>query len=160
MYLRASIALLALPGAVAGSIPALLVYMDERRNGGWLSGLVLVGLGLVLLVWCVRDFLVSGRGTLAPWDPPKQLVIVGLYQFVRNPMYIAVLTLVVGWSLAVGSRWLAWYAALLAIAFHLRVICREEPWLRRQFGSEWNAYSTSVGRWFPRFNPRSGGKRT
>lgn len=160
MYLRALIAFLALPGVVAGLVPALLASVDGGRHGGWTFGFVFMGLGLVLLLWCVRDFLVSGRGTLAPWDPPKQLVVVGLYRFVRNPMYIAVLTLVVGWSFAAGSRLVAWYGTLLAVAFHLRVICHEEPWLRRQFGTEWSAYSASVSRWLPRFSPWSYDKRT
>jgi protein-S-isoprenylcysteine O-methyltransferase Ste14 len=155
MYLRALIAFLALPGVVAGLVPALLAYLDAGRTGGWSFGFVLLGLGLVLLLWCVRDFFVSGKGTLAPWDPPKHLVVVGLYRFVRNPMYIAVLTLIDGWSLAAGSRWIAWYGVLLAIAFHLRVILHEEPWLRRQFGAEWAAYSASVARWLPRLRPWS-----
>src|SRR5438093_13787919 len=122
MYIRALIAFLTLPGVFAGLIPAWLVSTDANRVGGWAFGFVIVGLGLCLLLWCVRDFVVSGRGTLAPWDPPKHLVVVGLYRFVRNPMYIAVLLLLLGWSLAVGSRLLAGYAALLAIAFHLRVV--------------------------------------
>jgi protein-S-isoprenylcysteine O-methyltransferase Ste14 len=84
----------------------------------------------------VRDFFVAGRGTLAPWDPPRHLVVVGLYRFVRNPMYVSVLTVVVGWWLATGSRLLAGYAVVLAIGFHLRVLYHEEPWLRRQFGEE------------------------
>ena len=151
---------LVLPGVVAGLVPALLAYMDAGRNGGWAFGFVLLGLGLVLLLWCVRDLLVSGRGTLAPWDPPKRLVVVGFYRFVRNPMYIAVVTLVVGWSLAAGSRLLACYGALLAIGFHLRVICHEEPRLRRQFGAEWAAYSVSVARWLPRLSPWSYDKCT
>jgi len=154
MYLRALLAFLALPGVVAGLVPMLLAHLDAGRKGGCAFGFVLMGVGLVLLLWCVRDFLVSGRGTLAPWDPPKRLVVVGLYRFVRNPMYLAVLTLVAGWGLATGSRLLAGYGAVLAVGFHLRIVCYEEPWLRRQFGAEWTAYSASVSRWLPRFTPR------
>ena len=65
-------------------------------------------------------------------------------------MYLAVLTVVAGWSLFAGSRLLAWYAGALAIGFHLRVLLYEEPWLEKQFGTEWTAYSASVPRWFPR----------
>jgi protein-S-isoprenylcysteine O-methyltransferase Ste14 len=107
-------------------------------------------IGFLLLLWCVRDFYVSGKGTLAPWDPPKRLVVVGLYRFVRNPMYVAVLTVVAGWSLAFGSRWLGLYLGILAVAFHLRVLFYEEPWLSRQFGADWVAYSKAVPRWLPR----------
>ena len=64
-----------------------------------------------MLLWCVRDFYVSGRGTLAPLDPPKRVVIVGLYRFVRNPMYVAVLTILVGWALLYGSWLLAVHAS-------------------------------------------------
>lgn len=155
MYLRALFAFVALPGMVAGLVPALLVSADVHRGGGSAIGFVFMVLGLVLLLACVRDFFISGRGTLAPWDPPKHLVVVGLYRFVRNPMYVGVLTLLVGWWLASGSRWLAWYAALWAVIFHLRVIYHEEPWLRRQFGAEWEAYSASVHRWLPRLRPWS-----
>jgi protein-S-isoprenylcysteine O-methyltransferase Ste14 len=113
-------------------------------------GIALLVAGLFLLLWCVRDFYVSGKGTLAPWDPPKRLVIVGLYGFVRNPMYLAVLTIVAGWSLTFASLALAVYLLLLAAAFHLRILLHEEPWLRQQFGVEWERYSKSVPRWIPR----------
>jgi len=153
MFLRALIAFLALPGVVAGLIPALLVSVDAGRRDGWVFGFVFVGIGFVLLLWCVRDFFKAGRGTLAPWDPPKYLVVVGLYRFVRNPMYVAVVTLVAGWSLVAGSRLLVWYGVLLAVGFHLRVIFYEEAWLRHQFGEEWTRYSASVSRWLPRISP-------
>jgi protein-S-isoprenylcysteine O-methyltransferase Ste14 len=160
MYLRALIAFLALPGVVAGLVPALLAYLDAGRIGGSAFGFVLLGIGFLLLLWCVRDFFVAGRGTLAPWDPPKHLVVVGLYRFVRNPMYIAVVTIVIGWSVASGSRLQIWYGVLLAFGFHLRVIYHEEPWLSRQFGDEWADYATSVARWLPRLRPWSCDERT
>jgi protein-S-isoprenylcysteine O-methyltransferase Ste14 len=149
MFIRALFVFLALPGIVAGLLPALIVASEAQRSSGSGFGWVLIGMGLFLLLWCVRDFFVSGRGTLAPWDPPRHLVVVGLYRFVRNPMYIAVLTLVLGWSVAAGSLLLAGYAAVLAVAFHLRVIFYEEPCLLRLFGIEWTAYSKSVPRWLP-----------
>jgi protein-S-isoprenylcysteine O-methyltransferase Ste14 len=153
MYLRALFAFIALPGMVAGLIPALLVSADDHRGGGTAFGFVFMVPGLLLLLTCVRDFFVSGRGTLAPWDPPKHLVVVGLYRFVRNPMYVCVLTLLAGWWLVSGSRWIAWYGAAWAVIFHLRVVYHEERWLQRQFGTEWAAYSASVRRWLPRLHP-------
>ena len=104
----------------------------------------------------MRDFFVSGRGTLAPWDPPAQLVIAGLYRYVRNPMYLAVLLIVAGWSLLYGSLSLAGYALVLVVGFHLRVILHEEPWLRKNFGPEWVSYSAAVPRWLPRLHKKSG----
>jgi protein-S-isoprenylcysteine O-methyltransferase Ste14 len=148
-YLRAVIAFLSLPGVFAGLVPAWLVSLDAHRYHGSPIGFVLVGLGLFLLLWCVKDFFCSGRGTLAPWDPLGRLVVVGLYRFVRNPMYLAVVTLLLGWGLAAGSRLLIGYAGVLAIAFHLRVVYFEEPWLRRTFGDQWTVYSAAVRRWLP-----------
>ena len=73
MVARALIAFLALPGVVTGLVPALLIGSDSRRSGGGAYGFVVPGLGLFCLLWCVRDFFVANSGTLAPWDPPKQL---------------------------------------------------------------------------------------
>jgi protein-S-isoprenylcysteine O-methyltransferase Ste14 len=149
MFLRALLAFLALPTVVAGVVPFLIVGRNTHLAKGAPVGIVLVIVGLFLLLWCVRDFYVSGKGTLAPWDPPKHLVRVGLYRLVRNPMYVAVLTLVSGWALMFGSGAIAIYLLILAVGFHLRVLFYEEPWLERQFGQDWEAYSKSVSRWLP-----------
>lgn len=158
MFLRAFSAFVALPGTVAGLVPALLLAVDGARGEGHASGRGLAGVGLAALVWCAADFLRSGGGTLAPWDPPRRLVITGLYRFVRNPMYLAVLAVVAGWGLAAGARLLLWYAAALWAGFHLRVVLHEEPAQRRRFGAEWEAYRGSVSRWWPKPAPaaRSG----
>lgn len=145
---RALFAFLALPGIFAGAIPALIVQAQAQRHGGFKIGYVLTVIGLALLIWCVRDFFVSGRGTLAPWDPPKRLVVVGLYRFTRNPMYVAITLFLCGWILAVGSTGLAIYTAILVVGFHLRVVFYEEPRMEKQFGDEWKTYSASVPRWF------------
>ncbi len=73
---------------------------DPPRHLVTPRGVPLLGLGTVLLLWCVRDFYVAGRGTLAPWDPPRHLVTVGLYRVSRNPMYLAVLLVLTGWAIA------------------------------------------------------------
>ncbi len=150
MFVRALFAFLVQPGIVAGLIPGLIVLADAHRHSSFAPGFALLLAGLVLLLWCVRDFYIAGRGTLAPWAPPQHLVVVGLYRYARNPMYVAVLMIVLGWSLAFTSAPLAFYALVLALAFHLRVVLHEEPWLRRQFGADWNAYATAVPRWLPR----------
>jgi len=138
-----------LPGTVAGLIPAWIVSSDRSRGHGSSLGSVPIAIGVVMLLWCVRDFYVSGKGTLAPWDPPKRVVIVGLYRFTRNPMYVGILFLLGGWSLLAASPWLAGYAVFLAIAFHLRVLLYEEPVLKKQFGEEWAGYAATVPRWWP-----------
>jgi len=152
-FASALAAFLALPAMVAGLMPWLIARGDPWAGAGpeavrWL-GLLLAGVGLAVLLRCVRDFFVAGRGTLAPWDPPRQLVAVGLYRWVRNPMYVGVLTLVLGFAAAGRSPWLAAYAAVLAIAFHLRVRFFEEPWLARTFPEAWPAYAAAVPRWWP-----------
>jgi protein-S-isoprenylcysteine O-methyltransferase Ste14 len=149
MFFRALVAFLALPAVVGGLVPWLLLPNDRWRAAGTALGWPILLFGLVVLLWRVRDFYVIGKGTLAPWDPPKKLVIVGLYRFTRNPMYVGVLGCVLGWSLIAGSPLLLGYVGLLAAAFHLRVIFYEEPTLARQFGRDWTQYRAAVNRWLP-----------
>ena len=150
MFLRALFAFLVLPGVFAGLIPAWIVSSDARRGDGSPIGLVPMAVGCVLLLWCVRDFYVAGKGTLAPWDPPKRLVVVGLYRFVRNPMYVSVIVLLIAWIVIARSPALSNYTVIVAIAFHLRVVLYEEPHLAKLFGADWLAYKASVPRWLPR----------
>ncbi len=101
-----------------------------------------------MLVWCVWDFYIRGRGTLAPWDPPQALVRDGIYKYSRNPMYVGVLAIVVGWAIGFRSSTLAFYAVCLAAAFHLRIVFAEEPLLARTHGAAWVEYRDRVPRWF------------
>ena len=144
LFWRAVVAFLSLPGVVAFVVPWLL-----RPRGAALheAGLLPLGAGLVLLLWCVRDFYVAGRGSLAPWAPPERLVTVGLYRVSRNPMYLAVLLILVGWAATFGARALWLYAGLVAVTFQLRVVYGEEPWLARRHGGAWTAYRARVPRW-------------
>ena len=150
LFLRALLAFLALPTIVAGLVPWLILRNDYSRTAGTPLGWVVLLFGASVLLWCVRDFYVIGKGTLAPWDPPKKLVMVGLYRFVRNPMYVGVVGFVLGLSLIAGSWRMALYAAVLAVGFHLRVIFYEEPALARLFGIEWHVYRANVHRWWPK----------
>lgn len=153
MFLRALAAFLALPGMVAGAIPVIIITFDPWRTGGVQIGYLALGLGLLILLWCVRDFYVSGKGTLAPWSPPKKLVVVGLYRFLRNPMYIGVLLILLGWCTISGSPISVVYLLVVSTMFHRRVTRNEEPWLQRKFGEDWAAYSAGVHRWLPRSRP-------
>ena len=114
-------------------------------------GLPLIAVGGWLLVDSIfLRFAHEGQGTLAPVDPPRAVVRGGAFRFVRNPMYIAVVTIIVGEALLFRSwRLLLWAAALFA-AFHLFVIGYEEPTLGRQFGESYEIYRRNVGRWLPR----------
>lgn len=153
LRLRALLAFLALPGVVAFAVPLLIASGGASGQSLFLPGVLVVVTGIVILLWCVRDFLVAGRGTLAPWDPPRQLVVTGLYRHVRNPMYVGVLTLVAGWAILFASWALAAYAVALAIGFHVRVRVSEEPWLASRFGADWERYRAHVRRWWPRAVP-------
>jgi protein-S-isoprenylcysteine O-methyltransferase Ste14 len=153
---RALLAFLALPGLIALLVPPVLAMLDPWRAGTWPAGLLVLAAGAIVLIMCVRDFLVLGGGTLAPWDPPRRLVVVGLYRYNRNPMYVGVLLIVFGWSLLLRSPLLLVYGLVLVLAFHLRVLWSEEPWLARQFGERWDAYAAAVPRWLPRLTPWRG----
>jgi protein-S-isoprenylcysteine O-methyltransferase Ste14 len=157
-FTRALVAFLALPVMVAGVVPVWLIAATVGWSGRAdtplkMVGGVIVAIGLTILLWCVRDFFVSGRGTLAPWDPPRTLVTVGLYRLVRNPMYLGVVTIVSGVALCFASQPVGWYAALLLVAFHARVVLFEEPWLARTFPDAWPRYASAVRRWWPRLTP-------
>ena len=112
-----------------------------------------MGVGLMLLLWCVRDFVVAGRGTLAPWDPTERLVVRGPYRHVRNPMISGVFSLVLGEAALFGSlALLGWFAVVLAVnAVYLPLV--EEPGLRDRFGPDYDAYRVHVPRWLPRPTP-------
>ena len=103
--------------------------------------------GVALLMWCVREFYVAGKGTLAPWDPPRHLVVSGPYRVSRNPMYVGVILILIGWAAAFALRALWYYAGAVIVLFHLRVVFAEEPWQARTFGVEWERYRTRVPRW-------------
>jgi protein-S-isoprenylcysteine O-methyltransferase Ste14 len=148
MLARAVLAFLILPGTVAFLVPWLLLGPGARIVD--VTGVVVFALGVALLLWCVRDFYVAGKGTLAPWSPPKHLVEVGLYRYSRNPMYVAVLLVLLGWALSYRSRAVAIYGLIVASAFHWRVVLNEEPFLARMHGDAWTRYQTRVPRWFGR----------
>src|SRR5262245_47227844 len=144
MLLRALIAFLALPGLVAFVIPAWWLARLGHEEVQYPLGVLPFMVGVVGLLWCVRDFYVAGKGTLAPWSPPQKLVVVGLYRYSRNPMYVSVALVLLGWAITFGSSGLATYALIVVIAFHLRVVFGEEHWLARTHGQQWSDYTARV----------------
>ena len=147
LFFRALLAFLALPGMVAFVVPLLLITPGAARV--WVEpwGALPLGLGLIVLALTVREFYVAGKGTLAPWSPPKHLVTAGLYRYSRNPMYVSVLLIVLGWAIPFDVPGLYWYAIGVGISFHLRVVLGEEPWLAQTHGAIWNDYTRRVRRW-------------
>jgi protein-S-isoprenylcysteine O-methyltransferase Ste14 len=107
----------------------------------------------VIYVWTAFDLAWTGRGTPAPVDPPRRLVSRGLYRYVRNPMYVGVLLVIVGEALLRGSWQTIEYAAVVATMFAGLVVLLEEPLLRSQFGASYSKYCAEVPRWLPRRSP-------
>ncbi len=135
------------PGSVAVYVPLYLaapIHALHLQRG--LSALLFVA-GTAIYLWCLWDFAAFGRGTPAPLDAPRRLVVRGLYRTSRNPMYVGVLTILAGWLVLAPSVHLAIYVAGVGLVFHLVVVLYEEPRLRRQFGGEYRAYQERVGRW-------------
>src|SRR5262245_58617943 len=147
LFLQALLAFLLLPGLVAFVVPLVLIEPVARTTSFHMESLIPLVIGTALLLACVREFYVAGKGTLAPWTPPVHLVTTGLYRFSRNPMYVAVPLILLGWTLAYRSRSLAMYTIAIVIAFYLRVVFYEEPWLARTHGPEWERYKARVPRW-------------
>jgi protein-S-isoprenylcysteine O-methyltransferase Ste14 len=117
----------------------------------FLLALSLLALGSAIYAWCVWDFAAFGRGTPAPIDAPKKLIVRGLYRYTRNPIYVGVLAVQLGWTLMFRGIGLVIYTISVAVCFHLFVVLYEEPHLRREFGAEYSDYYARVGRWLPRF---------
>lgn len=148
MFARAVIAFLVMPGVVAMAVPLWVGMRKLGRDGLFHPvGVLPLATGFVLLLWCVYEFYVSGKGTLAPWSPPRHLVTGGLYRYTRNPMYVAVLLMLFGWSVCFWSPALATYTASMFAGFHLRIVYGEEPWLERTHGKQWEEYRARVPRW-------------
>jgi protein-S-isoprenylcysteine O-methyltransferase Ste14 len=145
--IRAIAAFIALPGIVAFALP-IWIGISTRLPARCVALAALpLCLGMFLLLWCVREFYVAGRGTLAPWDPPQHLVTTGPYRISRNPMYIGIVTILTGWCVLWDSRTLIVYTVFFLCGFHLRVLWFEEPWAARKFGAQWQEYRVRIPRW-------------
>jgi protein-S-isoprenylcysteine O-methyltransferase Ste14 len=115
-----------------------------------IAGMVIGAAGAVVALSCIFTFATIGKGTPAPFDPPRRLVIRGPYRFVRNPMYIGAGLALASAALFYESLPLLGYAGLFLLATHAFVVLYEEPTLRRTFGQEYEAYCRQVRRWWPR----------
>jgi protein-S-isoprenylcysteine O-methyltransferase Ste14 len=145
------------PGVVAGLVPWLLTDWESRGVDTWsglrLPGLLLLAAGAGALVGAFVRFVVEGLGTPAPVAPTEHLVVGGLYRYVRNPMYLAVVATILGQAMLLGQPVLLVWAALVTAAVASFVHLYEEPALSRRFGAEYDAYREAVPRWLPRPRP-------
>jgi protein-S-isoprenylcysteine O-methyltransferase Ste14 len=147
------------PGVVAGVVPWALTRW-QGAEPPWplavrLAGGVLLGGGAVVLVQAFARFVREGRGTPAPVGPTERLVVGGLYRHVRNPMYVAVVTTIVGQALLLGRPVLLVYAAVAGTAMAAFVRGYEEPRLSDRYGEQYRAYRRAVPGWVPRMRPWS-----
>ena len=153
LALRSLLWTILLPGVVAGYVPwtyfGLSATEIDWREPLDVVGVACAAIGILLLAACIVEFARSGRGTLSPVDPPRHLVVRGLYRYVRNPMYLAVTLILLGEAALLHSRDLVIYWTGFFVAANLFVIAYEEPYLRSRFGASYEAYTRQVGRWIP-----------
>jgi protein-S-isoprenylcysteine O-methyltransferase Ste14 len=134
---------------------ALAVRQYDAKLGGqlpawtYLLGIACMALGAGLALTCIGTFVVRGRGTPAPFDAPRKLVAVGIYRWVRNPMYLSGCMVMIGYALYARSAAVLLLAAGMWIAEHLFVLVYEEPTLRARFDGSYEEYCRTVSRWLP-----------
>ena len=164
MVLRHLLSILILPFTVTVLFPRWLMRGLSRSDTRWIDGTVaaasahIVGVvvflaGFALFGWCVLLFARVGRGTLAPWDPTRRLVVVGPYRYVRNPMIIGVLIMLAAEAIFLGSRVAAVWALMFFVINNIYFVLLEEPGLERRFGGAYREYKAAVGRWLPAAEP-------
>ncbi len=157
IWFRALSFVVAVQLTVIGVVPWLLADFGPRLPIGlwhWL-GIVPLAIGALALLWCNWAFVTQGRGTAAPYDPPRALVVQGLYRYVRNPMYVSATLIVLGIGLWTAAAILFGYSLLLALSYNFFVRYYEEPRLQRTFGQSYLEYCAAVPRWWPRVTPWS-----
>jgi protein-S-isoprenylcysteine O-methyltransferase Ste14 len=156
--LGSALFLVVAPGVVAGVIPWLLTGWDVQGTSSWwlpvrALGVVLLVAGIAVLLLAFARFVREGIGTPAPVAPTQHLVVGGLYRYVRNVMYLAVLATIVGQALLLAQLSLLLYAGLFLVVVAAFVRWYEEPTLLRQFGPEYERYRREVPGWWPRLHP-------
>jgi protein-S-isoprenylcysteine O-methyltransferase Ste14 len=157
--LGSAVFLVLAPGIVAGYVPWWICRWRFHFVAGWLrlplqvAGGMLIAMGGFILLDSFARFALKGLGTPAPIFPTKHLVVTGWYRYVRNPMYVAVVSIICGQGLFFADVRVLAYAAAVWIAFHLFVIGYEEPVLRSSFGAEYESFCRNVRRWIPRLRP-------
>jgi protein-S-isoprenylcysteine O-methyltransferase Ste14 len=164
MVLRHLLSILILPTTVTIVVPYFIVSSEFRREGfeSTLGALDLAAIacgalggsaGLALVAVTIRHFAIVGKGTLAPWDPPKRLVVAGIYRYVRNPMISGVLTILVGEALVFRSLGLVQWVVAFFVINAIYIPLFEERQLEGRFGDDYREYKHNVPRWIPRTTP-------
>lgn len=153
LYLRNLLFTILQPGVVAGLVPYLLIRVDEKEKILQsfqilqYTGIFLFVIGFLIMMNCILNFAIHGKGTLSPADPTKKLVIAGLYKYSRNPMYVGVILMLIGEAVFFQSESLWIYSMLIFVVFHLFIVFFEEPRLKKDFGAEYDQFCNKVRRW-------------
>jgi protein-S-isoprenylcysteine O-methyltransferase Ste14 len=151
---RTAVFTVLVPGGVAGYLPLRVIGRDGSSPQGWsYIGAIPATIGWLTYAWTAFEFAWTGRGTPAPIDPPRRLIVHGLYRYVRNPMYVGVLLVITGEAVMRRSWHTIEYAVAVAVMFGALVILLEEPFLRSQFGTAYSDYCAQVPRWLPKGSP-------
>jgi protein-S-isoprenylcysteine O-methyltransferase Ste14 len=124
-----------------------------QNNFQLIAGCIVTLIGLTIMFLCISSFIRIGKGTLAPWSPPKNFVVVGLYCYVRNPMILGVLTVLCGEALIFNSLPILKWAGTFFVINTIYFFILEEPQLEKRFGQDYLIYKKNVGRWIPRLTP-------
>jgi len=153
LFVKNALFTILVPGTVAFYLPYAIgtrgLALSTVGPARLMAAAPLLLIGSAVYLWCLWDFATTGRGTPAPIDPPKELVVRGLYRTVRNPMYVGVLFIIAGW-LALFQSWaLLAYATVVGLLFHGFVVLVEEPMLQRRYGAAYDTYRRKVRRWWP-----------
>jgi protein-S-isoprenylcysteine O-methyltransferase Ste14 len=160
VWFRSAFFALLEPGTALVWGPLIILSSTEARfdlgTARWLGLLPLIT-GVLALLSCIWEFAHEGKGTLAPIDEPRFVVRGGLYRWVRNPMYVSVITVLVGEIIFFQSPWLILWAVVYTTAFSVFVVAWEEPHLSSRFGESYEEYRRSVPRWLPRRPQATGG---
>jgi protein-S-isoprenylcysteine O-methyltransferase Ste14 len=154
LFLKNLLFTILVPGTVGVCVPLLITRGRGISNNPVLPsvGSLLLILGSGVYLWTVWNFATEGKGTPLPLDAPKRLVVNGLYQYTRNPMYTGVILVILGWVCLFADGWILLYALGVGAIVHLFVVYFEEPRLQDLFGEEYATYRRSVGRWMPRIH--------
>ena len=150
LFFRVLLFTVLVPGSVMGWLPFFVIPLGGSYAPGGIPGQMgwgLVAIGAMIYLWCAWSFAHQGRGTPGPYDPPRKLVVRGLYRYSRNPMYVGVMAVLLGEALLFPSAARLAYAIIVFLCFNLFIIAFEEPTLKRQFGKSYAKYRQRVGRW-------------
>ena len=159
LSLKTSVATIAVPGTACVLVPYFIlraahVSVAIPSDLIQLPAILVAALGLYMIIWVSTAFVRQGQGTPNPIEPPTRLVITGLYRFVRNPMYVGALLIILAEAVYFRSAWLVLYAFGIWAALHIELVIFEEPQLKKRFGADYEQYLKTVPRWIPKIRSR------